>query len=143
MRKLIYIFLLTNVISSCDSESCRIDFKKNSDLFHRAVKEIHSLNLMMSSNEPYYRVVKSFTESTSPIETNIFDQIEFIECHEDGTIIFQAPNCDKESDFRDIIYFVAYLPLGETHIERKRNIGKLIKLEEHWFLGTHNSTLAD
>ncbi|WP_147405125.1 hypothetical protein [Aquimarina sp. AD10] len=97
----------------------------------------------MNSEEPYYRVVKSFNESTSPIETNLFNQIEFVECHEDGTIIFQAPNCNKESDFRDVVHFVVYLPLGKSHIERKRNIGKLKKIEEKWFSGTHISTLAN
>ena len=97
----------------------------------------------MVSKEPYFRIVKSFTKETSPIETDIFDQIEFVECHEDGTIIFQAPNCNIESDFRDVVYFVAFSPLGKTHIERKRNIGKLKKLDENWFLGTHIYSLAN
>ncbi len=143
MRKTFYLIFLIITLSGCSSETCKIDFEKNADSYKEAVKEIHSLNLEMNSREPYFRIVKSFTETTSPFESKIFDQIEFIEIHEDGTIIFQAPNCDKESDFRDIVYFVAFAPLGESHIKRKRNIGKLEKLEGEWFLGTDISTLAN
>ena len=143
MKKITALVFLIGLLSSCRSESCKIDFEKNSDLFNKAVNEIDSLNLIMDSKEPYFRIVKSFTKETSPIETDIFDQIDFVECHEDGTIIFQASNCNKESDFRDTVYFIAFSPLGKTHIERKRNIGNLKKMEKNWFLGTHISTLAN
>ncbi|MEP3209733.1 MAG: hypothetical protein ABJN95_11110 [Maribacter sp.] len=143
MKKLRVLVFLISLLSSCSSESCKIDFQKNSELFNKAVNEIHSLNLKMDSKEPYFQIVKSFTKKTSPMETDIFDQIDFVECHEDGTIIFQAPNCDTESDFRDVVYFVAFSPMGKSHIGQKRNIGELKELSGNWFLGTHISTLAN
>lgn len=97
----------------------------------------------MDSNETYFRIVKSYTKSTSPFGTEIFKEVEFIECHEDGTIIFQAPNCNKESGFRDVVCFVAYIPMGVDHIKRKRSIGELEKVRENWFLGTHINSLAN
>lgn len=138
----VLIFLIC-ILSSCSSESCKIDYQKNSDLFNDAVKEIHSLNLKMNKKEPYFQIVKSFTKETSPIETDIFNQIDFVECHEDGTIIFQAPNCNKESDFRDVVHFVAYSPMGRTHIIRKRSVGELKEIDENWFSGTHINSLAN
>ena len=143
MKKIPLLFLLISFSFSCGSESCKIDFENNSDLFYKAVNEIHSLNLKMDSKEPYFRIVNSFSKETNLIGTEVFDQIEFIECHEDGTIIFQAPNCDQESDFRDVVYFVAFSPLGRKHIERKRTIGKIKEIDKNWFLGTHINTLAN
>lgn len=143
MRQLIYIFLLVNLLLSCNSEPCKIDFERNSKSFYQIVKEIHALNLKKDSKKTTYRIVKSFNESSSPFKTNIFEQIEFIECHEDGTIIFQAPDCDKESDFRNVINFLAYSTKGKYHLEKKRNIGNLKEIKENWFLGQHIETLAN
>ncbi len=97
----------------------------------------------MNSNEPYYRPILSLTESNNKISTNIFGEIEFIECHEDGTIIFQAPDCDSQSDFRNVIYFLAYSTKGKSHLEKKRNIGNLKNIKKNWFLGKHIKTLAN
>ena len=143
MRKIYYLILISFALPGCSSESCKINFEEKSDSFNEAVAEIHSLNYRMNSRQPYYKIVKSFTKTTTPIESKIFDQIEFVELHEDGTIIFQAPNCDHQSDFRDEVYFVAYAPLGRSHIEQKRNIGKLKEVEKHWFMGTDISSLAN
>lgn len=130
-------------ILSCSSESCKIDFEGNSNLYTKALNEIYNLNIKMNSDEPYYRPVLSFTESNNKIDINVFDEIEFIECHEDGTIIFQAPDCDKESYFRNVIYFLAYSPKGKSHLEKKRNIGALKKIKKDWFLGEHIETLSN
>ncbi|EZH72351.1 hypothetical protein ATO12_23140 [Aquimarina atlantica] len=130
-------------ILSCSSESCKIDFERNSDLYGQALNEIYNLNLKMDSDEPHHKPVLLFTKLNNKIDTNVFDEIEFIECHEDGTVIFQAPDCDNESDFRNVIYFLAYSPKGKSHLEKKRNIGSLKKIKEDWFLGEHIETLAN
>jgi hypothetical protein len=142
-NRILYLFLLNFIFVSCETESCKIDFENHSELFKKVVSEIHSSNLKMDSKEPYSRIVKSYTKSTSPFGQRVFEEVEFIECHEDGTIIFQAPNCNSESDFSDAVYFLAYIPMGEAHIKRKRNIGELEKVAENWFYGTHIYSLAN
>ncbi|QNR25155.1 hypothetical protein [Croceimicrobium hydrocarbonivorans] len=141
--KSIHIALLVFFISSCQSEYCKIDFQNNVDSFNEAVHTINALNLKSDSKNPHFRIVKTFSKETSSIDTAIFKQIDFIECHEDGTIIFQAPNCNKENGFRDLVYFVAYSPQGKIHIERKRNIGQLKNIEGNWFSGAHINSLAN
>ncbi|WP_034244831.1 hypothetical protein [Aquimarina atlantica] len=142
MKYILRIILLISILS-CSSESCKIDFERNSDLYGQALNEIYNLNLKMDSDEPHHKPVLLFTKLNNKIDTNVFDEIEFIECHEDGTVIFQAPDCDNESDFRNVIYFLAYSPKGKSHLEKKRNIGSLKKIKEDWFLGEHIETLAN
>jgi len=97
----------------------------------------------MNSDKPYFRIIKSYSKKSIPFETDVFNQIDFIECHEDGTIIFQAPNCEKQSVLKDEIYFVAYSPKGEKHIREKRNIGELTKIDKRWFKGTHIKSISN
>lgn len=141
--KITSIFLLIFTIVGCETESCKIDFENNQELFKKVVDEIYSFDPKLDGKEPYYRIVKSYTKTTSPFGMDVFREIEFIECHEDGTIISQAPNCNSESPLSDAVYFAAYVPLGRSHIERKRLIGELEKVAENWFLGIHIYSLAN
>jgi len=143
MIKPIYIIFLLTILTGCSSESCRIDFDNNSEIYSFALEEIFAMNLKMDSEEPFRRPILLIYEKDSLVNSEVFSEIEFIECHEDSTIIFQAPNCDGQSDFRDVVYFLAYSPKGPEHIKRKRNIGKIKKVKENWYLCKHIESIAN
>jgi len=105
--------------------------------------EILNLGLESSSNEPYNGAVLIITKEKNIVSENVFDEIDFIECHEDGTIIFQAPNCDLETDFRDVVYCLAYAPKGIEHIKRKKKADDIKQLENHWYLFKDISSIAN
>lgn len=131
------------ITTSCSMESCSIDFEENSEDYQQVIIEIGNLNLKMISDEPYSRIVKTIKKEDGIVNSLIFKDVEFIECHEDSTIIFQAPNCTKRSALKDDIFILVYAPKGESHILRKRNVRGLKRIDENWFQGYHVLSLAN
>lgn len=137
------IYLLSLVIVGCDSETCNINFDENAELYREVVAEVQKLNLGMDNNTPAFEIIGTFTKSKNVLPGEVFNQVEFIECHADGTIIFQAPNCDPGNMLRDVVNFVAFSPRGIGHIRTKRNIGELEVLDGNWYAGTHIHSMAN
>jgi hypothetical protein len=140
LKLIIYLFMI--FFSSCSTENCKINYELNSEKYKNALSLIFDMNLSMNSNNTYYRPILTIHEDDNLIDSTIFDEIEFIECHEDGTIIFQAYNCNPQNDFRDVVYILAYSSKGLNHIEGKRNIGKIINVDDNWYLCEHIYSLA-
>lgn len=137
------ITLSALIFLSCKGEQCTISFEKNKGDYTQIVKEIRSLGIEMKNSNSYFRPVLTVRETDNIFSINVFDQIEFIECHSDSTVIFQAPNCTKGNAVRDVVKFLAYSPHGSENIRKKRNVGSLNKKEDNWFMGTHILTLAN
>lgn len=112
-------------------------------MYQKAILDISNLNMRTTSNQPYSRIIKTIKRSDNLVDEAIFEHVEFIECHADSTVIFQAPNCTKGSGFKDDIFVLIYAPKGETHINRKRNIRGLKRISENWFQGFHVISLAN
>ena len=142
LPKFILIFIAV-FVTGCSQESCKIDFDSSKSEFEDAISTIMELDLKMDSNQIYFRPIKIIRKKDKIISASIFEQIEFIECHQDSTVIFQAPNCDEETGFRDVIYILAYSPKGIEHLERKRNLVDIKEVAPDWFLGQHINTIAD
>lgn len=137
----ILVMLGTLFFLGCSQENCKIDFESKSNLYNSALKSIYTLNLEMNSNETYFRPIREIRIVDSLVSSEVFNEIEYIEVHEDSTIIFQAPNCNSENGFRDVVYLLAYVPKGIEHLKGKRNLGDYNKIKEDWYLAEHlNST---
>ena len=136
------IVILISFIS-CETENCQINYESDLNIYNEAVKKIHELGLGMNSNETYFRPAKSFNSDSKILNKNVFDEVEYVECHKDSTIIFQAYNCQNENSLKDVVYFLSYCPKGIEHLNRKRNLQSVIEIERNWFYGKHINTVAD
>lgn len=141
--KRISIVLGAFFLFGCSQESCKIDFESNTNLYRNALTSIFDLNLEMVSDKNYFRIVRVIREDDSIVSPKVFDEIDFIEIHEDSTIIFQAPNCNQESSIHDVVNILVYAPKGAEHFKRKRNIGDYNKVLDKWYLAEHITTLAN
>ena len=139
MPLLILILLL---FYQCTSESCKINYELHSEKYDKALSVILEMNLVMNSIETHYRPVLKIDKDDNLLDTSLFDEIEFVECHEDSTIIFQAPNCEQENALRDVVYILVYSPKGIKHIKGKRNIGKIEVVGDNWYLCKHIYSIA-
>ncbi|NME71258.1 hypothetical protein [Flammeovirga aprica] len=136
-------FFFVVFFGSCESESCKIDFLKNEQYYIEALEKIHSLHLEMNSNQFYYRPILSISQRDEILNAKLSTEIQFIECHADSTIIFQAPNCNNEYALRDVVYFLAYAPKGIEQIKHKRNLGGIEEVSKNWYLCKHIYSLAN
>lgn len=143
MLRLIAFLSFINLVLSCSTEDCKIDYHSNGDIFNNAVEDIYKMDLDFSSEEPYYNPILFINEDDVLLNNIPFKEIDFIECHQDGTIIFQGKDCNSESSFRNIVYSLVYSPKGELHIQKKRNLGDIKKIDENWYLCKLVNTLAN
>lgn len=138
------LFLICVIIAtSCSTESCKLHFQKNSKNYEKVVSDIANLNLKMTSDGPSTRVLKTITNGDEILDKINFPNLDFVECYEDSTVIFQAKNCTKGSALKDDIFILVYAPNGKEHILQKRNVRNLKKVEANWFEGYHVLTLAN
>jgi len=140
--KLLFLVLVV-INSSCSKEHCTINYKENFGIYENAVSEIFNLGLKMNSKETYYRWLKTIKVEDNIVDEDVFEEVEFIQCHEDSTIIFQAYNCNPQTALSDAIYVLAYSPQGIEHFKGKRNAMSIIKINENWFYAKHIETIAD
>jgi hypothetical protein len=144
LGKIILISLIIPMsLISCETERCQIDYKSNLNIYKEAVKSIHRLDLEMNSEKTYFQPVRSINQNSKILSKLIFKEIDYVECHKDSTIIFQAYNCQKETSLRDVVYLLSYSPKGIQHLEGKRNTQNIIEIETNWFYGKHINTIAD
>ncbi len=143
-RSSLFIFAFILLVSvSCNTENCTIEFGTNGDLFREAKNKIYQLDLDLNSVNNGWDLVIDINENDSVVDAKIFEVVEKIEVHRDSTILFQAPNCEKESAFRDVVFVLAYSPKGKEGLKKKRNIGNIEDLEDGWYLIEHINTLAN
>ena len=140
---ILYAIAISITLVSCKTEKCQINYQSELDIYKKALKTIHELELEMNSDETYFRPVKSFNSGSGILSELVFDDVEYVECHEDSTIIFQAYNFQKESSLKDVVYFLSYCPKGIKHLKGKRNTQSISEIEKNWFYGKHINTVAD